>query len=104
MLCLVNILCPRGKENQGKKNCSQPTQDELGWRQEIQMRMNLALVFLELIITKILYAFFKRGREAGVVVFIKITPANQQQDWNNPFLATECSIIMLLREVDHCHI
>lgn len=42
MLCLVNILCPQGKENQGKKNCNQPTQEELGWGQEIKMRMNLA--------------------------------------------------------------
>lgn len=26
------------------------------------------------------YLFFQRGREEGVVVFIKITPANEQQD------------------------
>lgn len=41
MLCLVNILCPQGKENQGEKNCNQAPQEELGWRQEIKMRMNL---------------------------------------------------------------
>lgn len=61
MLCLVNILCPQGKENQEKKHCSQPSQEELGWGQEIKMRMNLALVLLELIIRELIYTFFLKG-------------------------------------------
>ena len=65
MLCLVNILCPWGKENQGKKNCRQPTQEELGWGQEIKIRINLAVALLKLIIIKILCIFFNRLREEG---------------------------------------
>ena len=104
MLRLANILCPQGKESQGKKNCSQPTQEELGWGQEIKMRMNLALVLLELIIRKILYIYiFKGRREEGAILSTKMT-ADNGQEWDIPFLATGCSMIMLLREADHCHI
>jgi hypothetical protein len=68
------------------------------------MRMNLVLVLLELIIRKILYIYiFKGKREEGAVLFIKMT-ANKRQEWDIPFLATGCSMIMLLGEADHCHI
>ena len=68
------------------------------------MRMNLALVLLELIIRKILYIYIFQGRrEEGAVLFIKMT-ANKRQEWDIPFLATGCSMIMLLREAGHCHI
>lgn len=44
------------------------------------MRMNLALVLLELIIRKILYIYiFKGKREEGAVLFIKMT-ANKRQE------------------------
>ena len=44
------------------------------------MRMNLALVLLELIIRKILYIYiFKGKREAAPVLFIKMT-ANKRQE------------------------
>ena len=50
-----------------------------------------------------LYIFFKGKREEGAVLFIKMT-ANKRQEWDIPFLATGCSMIMLLGEADHCHI
>lgn len=43
-----------------------------------------------------LYIFFKSRKEEGAVRFIKII-ANKQQEWNIPFLALGCNIVMLLR-------